>query len=170
MASPLHTVGAHLAHQAVAERGSLADAYGRSAFNRYYYAAYLATRELLAAVDSRWTRQPHSEIPELLESAFVRRMQAEAKALARAGAISELDRQRVSRQAAVAAASMAATLRTAYAIRVTSDYEPQTTVCFDSGTFSLAARSEGEARAWLAEIERARANIMRLLQELGLGS
>lgn len=148
----------------------LADAYGRSAFNRYYYAAYLATRELLGAVDARWTRQPHSEIPQLLESAFVRRIRDAAKESARAGAISELDRQRVSRQAAAAAASMAATLRAAYAIRVTSDYEPNAAVSFENGTFSLAARTEGEARAWLAEIERARANVTRLLQELGIGN
>jgi hypothetical protein len=170
MASPLHSVGEHLAQRAVAETGVLADAFGRSAFNRYYYAAYLATRELLGAVEPRWTAQSHSEIPELLEKAFVRRIQGQAKALARSGAITDADRLRVSRQAASAAASMAATLRTAYAIRVTSDYEPQTTVCFGGGTFTLVNRTEGEARAWLTEIVRARATVTRILQELGLAN
>jgi hypothetical protein len=40
-----------------------ADAFGRSAFNRYYYASYLITRDMLRQLDPSWTRTGHSKIP-----------------------------------------------------------------------------------------------------------
>jgi hypothetical protein len=170
MASPLHNVGEHLAQKAVTEAGSLADAFGRSAFNRYYYAAYLTTRDLLGMVDEKWARQPHAAIPQLLQTTFISRIREQAKAHARAGAISGGDQDRLTRSASIAAASMAATLRTAYALRVTSDYEPQTAVRFAGGTFTLVDRSEGEARGWLTEIARSRATLIQILKDLGLAN
>jgi hypothetical protein len=60
----MHQVAEHLSLQARAMTGNDADAFGRSAFNRYYYATYLSVRELLASLDSSWETQRHSAIPD----------------------------------------------------------------------------------------------------------
>ena len=66
--SLLPCVADHLSKAARTTVGGEADAFGRSAFNRYYYAAFLSTRELLSMIERSWSGVPHSNIPALLEN------------------------------------------------------------------------------------------------------
>lgn len=168
--SELHAVGEHLSATAKANAGAIADAYGRSAFNRYYYAAYLEVRELLGQLNADWANQSHANIPKLLEDAVLRKMKTEARKQRQVGAISDSDVERLSRQASSAASAIANTLRTAYSVRVTSDYKPEHVVSFVRGTFSLLTHTDGEARSWLGSIAHQKGILMGVARELGLVS
>ena len=52
-----------------------------TAFNRYYYAAFLTTRDLLIQIDKGWSRTSHANIPELLEADLLKRVRASVKKL-----------------------------------------------------------------------------------------
>lgn len=49
--SSLPSVADHLSQIAKSRHADEADAFGRTAFNRYYYAAFLSTRELLMQIE-----------------------------------------------------------------------------------------------------------------------
>lgn len=167
--SELHPVGEHLAARAKAEGGECADAFGRSAFNRYYYAAYLSVRDLLKQINPKWKAQ-HSGIPDLLEDAVINLIRKEAAKQMKSSLISRSDKSRMTSQAATAASELANVLRTAYAVRVTSDYEPEQLLIFDKGTFSLLNRTEGEARSWLASVSLYKGQLLHVAKELALVS
>src|ERR1051325_902919 len=50
------------------------DLFGRSAFNRFYYASYLITRDMLWRCDPTWAWTPHQEIPNLLKDCILKRI------------------------------------------------------------------------------------------------
>ena len=43
------------------------DLFGRSAYNRYYYATFLCVRNVLAKLDDSWAALPHKDYPALLK-------------------------------------------------------------------------------------------------------
>lgn len=168
--SNLHLVAENLSTTARGQNGAVADAFGRSAFNRYYYAAYLVVRELLECFDADWGRQSHSSIPTLLEGALLKLIRNETKRQGKLGALRESDVGRLNRQAARAAAALAETLTTAYSVRVIADYEPKLAVEFKNGTFRLIDHTEGEAKAWLTVVSQHKGTLMQIGRELGLVS
>lgn len=63
----MKVVGDKLENFALGEKNILSkDLFGRSAFNRYYYAAFLVTREMLGELQNSWKATPHRQIPILL--------------------------------------------------------------------------------------------------------
>lgn len=164
----MHSVGEHLAKVAKAGVGAAADAFGRSALNRYYYAAYLEVRDLLGSLNSDWAGQGHSTIPDLLEGSVLKKFRAAAKEQRHAGVLSQVDVERINRRAANAASSIAATLRTAYSVRVVSDYQPEHEINFAKGTFTLLSSSEGDARAWMNNVTSQKGILLSVARELGL--
>ena len=48
------------------------DLYGRSSYNRYYYAAFLSARQVLAGLRPEWGRIAHATYPELLTGEVVK--------------------------------------------------------------------------------------------------
>jgi hypothetical protein len=56
-----------------------ADLFGRSAFNRYYYAAYLITREMLRKLDPKWAASGHRQIPDLLQKTVTKKARQSIK-------------------------------------------------------------------------------------------
>ncbi|MFH1954732.1 MAG: hypothetical protein ABIL06_24350, partial [Pseudomonadota bacterium] len=76
----MKTVADKLAELAIGEKNeNTADAFGRSAFNRYYYASYLITRQMLKDLNTSWASTGHSKIPELLENSIIKRIRTEIK-------------------------------------------------------------------------------------------
>jgi hypothetical protein len=161
----LHLVGTTLSDEAKRNSGDVADAYGRSAFNRYYYAAYLATRDLLIRFNPKWDVS-HAGAPELVESALPALVRKEAKRLQKVDALSHSDGQRICSGVASAGAAIGELLRTAYKVRVISDYRPEEQVSFEKSTFHLDAHSEGEARSWLSTVEMHKGRILKFGKEL----
>jgi hypothetical protein len=163
----LHLVGTTLSDEAKRNSGDIADAYGRSAFNRYYYAAYLATRDLLIRFKPEWDVS-HAGAPDLVGSALPALVRKEAKRLQKLHAMSQADGQRVIRGVASAGAAIGELLRIAYKVRVISDYRPEEQVSFYKSTFHLDAHSEGEARSWLGTVEMHKGRILKFGKELEL--
>ena len=91
----LHLVGTTLSTEAKKIDGDIADAYGRSAFNRYYYAAYLTARDLLIKFNPIWDVS-HSDVPNLLESTLPALFRKTAMQLQKNNVLSHADEKRIS--------------------------------------------------------------------------
>jgi hypothetical protein len=166
--SQLLTVAEYLALRALGVAGDDADAFGRSAFNRFYYAAYLSVRDLLIRIDDAWGRQSHKTVPDLLEQAVLHRMRQQAKKLAKTGVLTHARQQQINSQANMAAADIASILRGAYTVRVTADYAPEVRVTFISSGFRLENHSFDEARLWHDRIGKSKSTLLRISRELGI--
>ena len=165
--SGLFDVAEHLSSRAKLLAGDEADAFGRSAFNRYYYASFLTVRDLLVILDASWAKERHANIPMLLEGTLIKRVKALAKRQEAAGALSEARRRVLIKQAMSAVGEIASILREAYAVRVAADYEPTHTVVFDVSGFRLVEHSDAEARNWKARVEQRKGVLLRISKELG---
>lgn len=166
--SSLPQVAEHLAREAKRRTADEADAFGRTAFNRYYYAAFLSTRELLTQIDRSWSGAPHGNIPELLESSLICRLRTLLRRLRTKGLVPEDRANRLLSQARAAGSDMASILRTANIVRVTADYRPDEKVVFEPTTFRLATHTEAEARQWLRRIDRNKGIVLSVAREVGL--
>ena len=160
-------VGTTLSAKARESSGDVADAFGRSAFNRYYYAAYLEVRGLLIKFNPSWDVS-HSDAPSLVEKNLPELIRKETKRQQKSNLLKHADGQRISSGVASAGSAIAEVLRVAYKVRVISDYRPEEQVSFDSSTFHLDSHSEGEARAWLSAVVAHKGRILKLGKELGL--
>lgn len=164
----LPKVAEHLCKAARSSNDDEADAFGRSAFNRYYYAAYLSTRDLLAMIDGAWSRTPHRNIPGILEDDLRKRFQRNLKRLKDKGLISDGKAKSLVSQVGAAGSEIASILRTAYMVRVTADYIPEEKVIFEPTTFQLATHTEAEAKNWLQRVDRNKGIVLNAAKEIGL--
>jgi len=164
----LYRVAEHLSARARALVGEDADAFGRSALNRYYYATYLTVRDLLAQIDGAWEKEAHKNIPALLEGAVLKRIKNTARQLWKRGALEESRERTLIAQANAASSAIASVLRSAYAVRVAADYEPSHKVVFDSAGFRLVEHTDAEARNWTTRVERQKGILMSVSKELGI--
>jgi len=101
-------VGDHLTGVA-ANRADVSecDLFGRSAFNRYYYAAYLITRDMLTQLDPAWGKTSHGGIPDLLEDSVINKIRKEARIQEKAGILSKTGASNIRTAAASAVAQLA---------------------------------------------------------------
>jgi hypothetical protein len=164
----MQTVAHHLSCVAKSRSSDEADAFGRAAFNRYYYAAFLSTRQLLSCVERSWARSPHSAIPDLLEQSLTKKLISALKRLEKNGLIAHGKAESLVSQARTAAGETSSILHMAYKVRVIADYEPEEKVSFELSTFCLATHTEAEAKQWLARIERNKGILLRVAKEVGL--
>lgn len=164
----LQGVAEHLSIRAKALVGDDADAFGRSAFNRYYYATFLTVRDLLVTIDAVWSKVRHANLPGVLEKDLVKRIKDTAKRQRKAGALSDNRERILVKQALSAASEIASVLRSAYNVRVAADYEPSHSVVFNNAGFQLVQHSDGEARNWKARVEREKGILINISRELGL--
>lgn len=166
--SSMTSVAHHLSQEAKSRREDEADAFGRAAFNRYYYAAFLSTRELLVRIERSWSSEAHSKIPGLLEDALMKRIRKSIKDFQAKGVLPKGRAHSLVTQAGAATGDIASTLRSAYKVRVTADYKPEERVAFEPNTFRLATHTEAEARQWLTRIDRNKGIILSVAGEAGL--
>lgn len=122
------------------------DLFGRSSFNRYYYAAYLRVRSILGNLNEAWTTTQHANIPDLLTGQVlttIRRQRARAAKLDDGPAV------QICRRAEASARELANLMREAYAVRVTADYHPEIIVMADGrGRFRLNSVPVTVAHDW----------------------
>ncbi len=142
----MHTVGHHLQKKAVGAETHNKDAYARSAFNRYYYSAFLTIREMLASLDSSWTKLNHTSCSEVLNGKVLKQLKD-----ARRRARKKNDRTLVKKinRAEWSVNELAKTISTAYGIRVVADYEQEEHVDFDeTARFALRSVDVTVAHDW----------------------
>ena len=122
------------------------DVFGRSSFNRYYYATFLEARSLLAAFREEWAVINHASIPEVLRGTIVKEFKV---AKTRASRIGDKETLHGCSNAISAAKDLADLMQQGYAIRVVADYQPETPVAFlASDAYSLNEISIKIARHW----------------------
>lgn len=163
----LHFVGTTLSGEAKKSNGDIADAFGRSAFNRYYYAAYLEVRSLLLMFNSRW-KINHDEAPNYLRKNLPKIFREEINRQQKRHVITHAEGMKISSAVLHSGSNIAQVLEVAYKVRVISDYEPEEPVTFDQATFHLDSHSEVEAKGWLKTVEIHKSRILKHGKELDL--
>jgi hypothetical protein len=145
-----------------------ADVFGRSAFNRYYYASYLVTREMLRQLNSDWSRSPHSSIPSLLESTIIKQIRGNLKKQKAGRLVSEGEASQMRTSARDSATGLANILRAAYRVRCVADYEPEEKIRLSGKTMELDNHSLDEAQGWPKRASFHAKEIIRVWKKLGL--
>ena len=148
----MHNVARHLQVEAMKllpASEADADAYARSAFNRYYYATFLCVRETLITLDDGYGRSlSHKAIPETLRGKVQRKI---ISIKSRANKIGDAKLVRECHQVSAQNLAFAADLEKAYAIRVVADYTPDARVDFRSERFTLSGVPVTEAHGWMGK-------------------
>lgn len=142
----MEVVAQHLkGHTVTLAAGEDRDQFGRSAFNRFYYSAYLTVKRELGAVISTLPRD-HAGIPNFLRTT-VKKELAEGTRRARRAEDAEL--VDICARAKSAAIELADLMEQGYSTRVLADYFPEKPVNFSGlPNFELNNVSVEHAQTW----------------------
>ena len=142
----MEVVALHLAEEALRlTRQSDRDLFGRSAFNRFYYATFLIVRSQLHASIGNFPTT-HSAIPEFLTGSVTRELSKGAQYAKRAD---DAELSKLCSRARTATKNLADILRTGYSVRVIADYKPEILIEFENvESFGLNTVLISEAKAW----------------------
>lgn len=147
----------------------LAIAYGRTSFNRYYYACYLSARDLVKTLIPGIAFQ-HGEAPTLLEVNVVNLIKKSLEQQCKRGLINAGEAARIKASTHQSATEISRILKVGYMIRGIADYEPEVVVVFEHNTFSLEKHTESEASSWLRSVDIHKGKILHHAKELGIVS
>ena len=145
------------------------DLFARSAFNRFYYAAFLITREVLGDLKPEWKKQPHKNIPDLLVT-LQKPIKSELKTQLKAGLISESARSRTLTVLNGSASELSNLLRKAYTLRVVADYEPEVPIKTDNKILLLDDYKLNTAQEWPGKARACCKSIRKIWRDTGLAS
>ncbi|MFZ6861379.1 hypothetical protein ACO0K7_01955 [Undibacterium sp. Ji67W] len=157
----LEIVARHLQEQAEARANSSeGDLFGRSAFNRYYYATYLEVRYGLGKLQDEWSGDmPHATIPQVLRGQVVKALK---NGYSLANKNNDREAMSLCSDGITAAKNLAELMEKGRGIRVAADYHPEITVDFKSHVdFKLNTVEVSDARSWPA---RARGFVSAITQ------
>ena len=139
-------VGDQLAAWALAQaEDDNKDLFGRSAFNRYYYAAFLSTRQMLGEFEPKWQRTAHRNIPDLLKG----KLKQELKSAIDKGILTRGKDMQVINQHNSSINALADLLEQAYKVRISADYEPEVRIQQTNKVISLSGHTLTSAEGWL---------------------
>ncbi|HDY7822781.1 TPA: hypothetical protein ACGUTO_003927 [Vibrio vulnificus] len=144
------------------------DLLGRSAFNRYYYAAFLTTRETLGYMQSNWKGTAHAEIPNLLEKGLRKPARAALRQQVKAGLLDKGDESRLLGELNATAGTLAQLLRLAYDARILADYEPEIKTTRDGNVICLKSHKLTTAGQWPSQANTHCARLKRIWKDIGL--
>lgn len=162
-------VGEHLSQIATARADAReADLFGRSAFNRYYYASFLTVRETLKQIDTKWAEPSHAEIPDLLRGQVLKHIKKQARLLEDSHQLSHSQAQSIINIAINATAALADLLTKAREVRRVADYEPEIPVTKVGTVMRLADQTLDTAKGWPVRAEQQSGIILRTYAELGI--
>ncbi len=122
------------------------DLFGRSAFNRFYYATFIPLSNALAKMKPEWGGLPHKNVPTVLRESVIKGLKEGSK---RANRVGDYDTVSVCSRAIDYCHQLADLMESGYAIRVTADYNSAVPVDFTLGTdFRLASVPVSAAKQW----------------------
>lgn len=120
--------------------------FGRSAFNRCYYATFLNVRAGLVQLDTRWAELPHKAIPELLNGTIKK---AFTKGKAKASKVADVNVVQMCARAEHAAVELSKLMTIGYATRIVADYRPEIQISISSGQeCTLNSVGAKDAKNW----------------------
>jgi hypothetical protein len=143
----MDTVAQHLRTEAI-KRTNVheKDVFGRSAFNRYYYATYLLVKAKFASFRVEWAELSHAQIPDMLRKTIKTTL---TKGRQRAQKADDIDVFQLCQRAISAAEDLARLMEEGRATRVVADYHPDLLVDFSVGTgYELNTVSVQKAQTW----------------------
>ena len=120
------------------------DLFGRSAFNRYYYAAFLSTRQMLGEFKTEWERTAHRNIPDLLRVTLKQKL----KLAIDSRILSRPEGMRVRKEHNSSVNALAKLLEQAYEVRISADYEPEVRIQQTNKVISLGNHKLTSAEKW----------------------
>jgi hypothetical protein len=144
------------------------DMLGRSAFNRYYYAAFLVTRETLGKMQPNWKGTVHAEIPNLLKNGLKKPARAAIKRQKRSGLIGEGDSSRMLTEINVTGNELAELMALAYDARILADYEPEVKTTKTGNVISLKSFKLSSAKNWPDRANQHCSKLLKVWREIGL--
>lgn len=138
-------VGDQLAVWALAQtEDDKKDLFGRSAFNRYYYAAFLSARQMLGELETKWKRTAHGNIPGLLRG----KLKNKLKSAIDKGILTREEGMQVIKKHNSSADDLADLLEQAYKVRISADYEPEVRIQQTNKAISLSGHTLTSAKEW----------------------
>lgn len=148
----MELVATYLLTEAVSRSSSEEkDLFGRSSYNRYYYATFLRVRSLVMRLDPDWARLPHAAYPELLNGQIRRALD---NGRLRAQKTGDADVVQACAHAHSAARALTKLMTESSAIRVTADYYPEVPIQFvGADRFSLGSVDIKTANSWPAKAQ-----------------
>jgi len=144
------------------------DKFGRSAFNRFYYATFLATRAMLGALDKKWLEPSHGEIPNLLEGKVKKSATQVLKSSLKNSLITHKEHSALLSGLNHATSDLANLMREAYDIRRIADYEPEMKIKQNQKVISLHTCKLTTACTWPDRANRYCSIIQKVWKETGL--
>lgn len=164
----MQVVGQHLSDIAMSIRGNSPDdtLFARTAFNRFYYATFLASRKLL--IDTMGTGGlPHKALPEYITGQFRKTVKRQIELGFRSGVLSNTVRARMLSALKENTLLLRELLVLAYGVRVLADYEPDTPVGITGDTYSLGASTLSAASKWTSRAQMHCKNLHKIWKDLG---
>ncbi|MCV9997584.1 hypothetical protein OE766_04940 [Pararhizobium sp. YC-54] len=98
------------------------DVFGRSAYNRYYYATFLCVRNMMAEINPQWASLAHASYPGALSGSVVELLKKGKRRVLRAGDMKLVTQCEVAIHAALEISRIMQTGNTA---RKIADYNPE---------------------------------------------
>ena len=146
----METVGHHLQMEAINRTSeSEKDLFGRSSYNRYYYATFLCVRNLLTKLDPKWGQLTHSSYPEVLNGSVRSVLRGGIRDATRG---KDWDLVRLCQRARTSSSELADLMKIGFTTRVTADYQPDVRVIFSGANrFVLNTVSINDAHNWPAK-------------------
>lgn len=144
------------------------DSFGRSAFNRYYYAAFLIVRQALGDMRPDWATPRHKDIPRLLDSTVVGVITRRVSAVRRAGAVPPNIVATWQHNAIDAARQLSRLFEEARAIREVADYHPEKKIESLNGAIALASCKVSRAHHWPTDARMFSKALLEVWGDLGL--
>jgi len=143
------------------------DLFGRSAFNRYYYAAYLAVRKNLMEINSDWATAAHKNLPTILTIAINKSATRIAINLTKKGILTKSEESRILTSIKICGYELSKILQSGYEARSYADYFPEEIVTRESGNLSLHNYTTHEAQSWPKRAEKHAVQLLNIWRQLG---
>lgn len=143
----MEVVARHLRDHALIVKGTTteeASLFGRSAFNRFYYSAYLTVRSELGSTLADFPKA-HASLPSFLRALATKELNRRRQRATRAN---DHHSAKLSADAKFAAIDLAQLLDIGYNARVLADYYPEVPVFFYDRGFKLNEIAISEAESW----------------------
>lgn len=143
------------------------DQFGRSAFNRYYYAAYLEVRKNLMEINSAWARAAHTNLPNVLTININKSAKRRAINLNKKGLLTKADMSRILQSIRIYCDELSTILQSGYEARKYADYFPEEIVTRKSDNLSLHNYTIRAAQSWPIRAERRAGQLLYSWRQLG---
>ncbi|MDP5459573.1 hypothetical protein [Alishewanella sp. SMS8] len=144
------------------------DLLGRSAFNRYYYASFLITRETIKSMQISPKFVKHAEIPIILQEGLKKKAKPRLDKLVREGLMDKGTYSRLLTDLNVVGNELAELLQHANDARVLADYEPEIKTERDGSVIKLKDYKLTTAKVWPSKARQLCGRLLRIWRDIGL--